>query len=205
MVDNFTDTAFWNERYLDRNYAYGEKPNNFLRKHLSLFNSGDDILSLAEGEGRNGVYLACHGINVHAVDFSYAARDKARELAEKHNVLFPYEIADLSQFDLGIDKWNGIVSIFCHLPETLRPHLYQSIRSALKVGGLFLLEAFNPGQLEFDTGGPQDISHLVPLSELMTAFQEFQLIVAQEIERPVHEGQYHNGLSSVTQFIVRKR
>ena len=205
MVDNFTDTAFWNERYLDRNYAYGEKPNNFLRKHLSLFNSGDDILSLAEGEGRNGVYLARHGINVHAVDFSYAARDKAQELAEKHNVLFPYEIADLSQFDLGIDKWNGIVSIFCHLPETLRPHLYQSIRAALKVGGLFLLEAYNPGQLEFDTGGPQDISHLVPLSELMTAFQEFQLIVAQEIEREVHEGQYHNGLSSVTQLIVRKR
>ena len=204
MKQNFTNSAFWDDRYQDEEYIYGQHPNDFLRDNANLFKNGDTVLTLAEGEGRNAVFLAQHGCQVRGVDFSVAGRAKTLQLAQKQKVSVEYDVADITQYDMGYAKWDGIVSIFCHLSESNRSALYQSIEQALKPGGIFLLESYNKKQLEFDTGGPRELSYLLSLYELKKAFQNFEMIVATDVERAIVEGNSHNGISSVTQFIASK-
>lgn len=204
MKQNFTNSAFWDDRYQDEEYIYGQHPNDFLRDNANLFKNGDTVLTLAEGEGRNAVFLAQHGCQVRSVDFSVAGRAKTLQLAQKQEVSVDYDVADITQYDMGYAKWDGIVSIFCHLSESNRSALYQSIEQALKPGGIFLLESYNKKQLEFDTGGPRELSYLLSLYELKKAFKNFEMIVAQDVERAIVEGNSHNGISSVTQFIASK-
>ncbi|MEM1395633.1 MAG: class I SAM-dependent methyltransferase [Cyanobacteria bacterium P01_H01_bin.150] len=204
MKQNFTNSAFWDDRYQDEEYIYGQHPNDFLRDNANLFRNGDTVLTLAEGEGRNAVFLAQHGCQVRSVDFSVAGRAKTLQLAQKQKVSVEYDVADITQYDMGYAKWDGIVSIFCHLSESNRSALYQSIEQALKPGGIFLLESYNKKQLEFDTGGPRELSYLLSLYELKKAFKNFEMIVAQDVERAIMEGNSHNGISSVTQFIASK-
>mgnify|MGYP001803443981 FL=1 len=204
MKQNFTNSAFWDDRYQDEEYIYGQHPNDFLRDNANLFRNGDTVLTLAEGEGRNAVFLAQHGCQVRSVDFSVAGRAKTLQLAQKQKVSVEYDVADITQYDMGYAKWDGIVSIFCHLSESNRSALYQSIEQALKPGGIFLLESYNKKQLEFDTGGPRELSYLLSLYELKKAFKNFEMIVATDVERAIVEGNSHNGTSSVTQFIASK-
>lgn len=204
MKQTFTNSAFWNDRYQDEKYIYGQHPNVFLRDNANLFQNGDTVLTLAEGEGRNAVFLAQKGCKVRGVDFSRAGRAKTLKLAQKQEVTVDYDVADLTQYYMGNAKWDGIVSIFCHLSESNRSALYQSIEQALKPGGILLLESYNKKQLEFNTGGPKELSHLLSLHELEKAFKNFEMIVAQDVEREIVEGHCHNGMSSVTQFIARK-
>lgn len=205
MTKPFAVPEFWDTRYRDKEYVYGVSPNDFLRDHATLFKAGNNVLSLAEGEGRNAVFLAQQGCKVCGVDFSSEGRNKALQLAQKQGVEIDYDTADLTQYDMGEAKWDGIVSIFCHLVDRARPTLYRSIKRGLKPGGLFLLESFNKKQLEFDTGGPREVTHLPSLEELKSAFNDFEIVLAQDIEREIREGPCHNGLGSVTQFIARRR
>jgi cyclopropane fatty-acyl-phospholipid synthase-like methyltransferase len=205
MTNPFALPEFWDTRYRDQGYVYGLNPNDFLREHATLFKAGDKVLSLAEGEGRNAVFLAQQGCKVCGVDFSAEGRKKALRLAQQHGVEIDYDVADLTQYDMGEAIWDGIVSIFCHLVDRARPAVYRAIKRGLKPSGLFLLESYNKKQLEFDTGGPRDATHLPSLEELQRAFDDFEFVVAQDIKREVREGQCHVGLSSVTQFIARRR
>lgn len=204
MAQPFAGPEFWDTRYREKEYVYGVSPNDFLRGHAALFKPGDHVLSLAEGEGRNAVFLAQQGCQVRGVDFSTEGRDKALRLAHKQGVNIDYDVADLTQYEMGEARWDGIVSIFCHLVDRVRPALYRSIKRGLKPGGVFLLESYNKKQLEYDTGGPRDAAHLPSLEELKDAFDDFEIILAQEIEREIQEGPYHHGLGSVTQFIARR-
>jgi len=199
-----TETEFWNARYREEDYAYGEQPNTFLEAHAGLFEKGQSILSLAEGEGRNGVFLARQGCRVTGVDFSTAGRDKAMQLARKHGVALCYALADLTTYDMGENAWHGIVSIFCHLSTEERGGLFAAVKKALEPGGSFLLESYNKHQLSHGTGGPRDAGHLLALSEVSASFADWDIQLAREIERDVREGPYHHGLSAVTQFIAHK-
>jgi SAM-dependent methyltransferase len=205
MTQPFAGTEFWDTRYREKEYVYGVSPNDFLREHAALFKAGDKVLSLAEGEGRNAVFLAQLGCQVCGVDFSAEGSKKALLLAQQHGVKIIYDVADLNQYDMGDAKWDGIVSIFCHLVNTARPALYKSIRRGLKPGGFYVHESYNKKQLEFDTGGPKDAAHLPSLDELKSAFKDFEIILARDLEREIQEGPYHHGLGSVTQFIARRR
>jgi SAM-dependent methyltransferase len=204
MTRIFTAPAFWDERYQDEAYAYGASPNDFLRAHAVLFKPGDRVLSLAEGEGRNAVFLARQGCRVRGVDFSAQGCRKALGLAQEHRLQIEYDVADLTRYDMEEAKWDGVVSVFCHLSEISRPALYQSVRRGLKPGGIVLLESYNRKQLDFGTGGPRESSHLVSLDELKGAFDDFEIMLAQDVMREVREGHYHSGTGSVTQFIARK-
>jgi SAM-dependent methyltransferase len=204
MTQTFTESEYWDERYRDEAYFYGFSPNDFLREHAGLFKAGDRVLSLAEGEGRNAVFLAQRGCKVRGVDFSARGYEKAMELARRQVVSIEYDVADLTQYNMGDAQWDGVVSIFCHLSERDRPALYRSIKRGLKPRGVFLLESYNKQQLDFGTGGPKEISHLVSLSDLTGAFGDFEILLARDILRDVQEGTHHNGAGSVTQFIVRK-
>lgn len=126
----------WDERYSAQEYAYGTNPNKFLEANVSSIPKGK-VLSLAEGEGRNAVFLAKQGYSVTAVDASLVGLNKARKLAEDNGVVVEFIHTDLAEYDLGENKWDGIVSIFCPLPSSIRKQLHKKVEAALKRNGVW--------------------------------------------------------------------
>lgn len=204
MVNQFEISDYWNERYQSSDNLYGYLPNDFLKENIHLFEPGSQVLSLAEGEGRNAIFLAQKKCLVKGVDFSERAKQKAQSIANDHNVGIDYEVADLSDYKIRNSEWDAVISIFCHLGPDARSKVLNNVKNGLKPQGIFLLESYNVGQLKYRTGGPSAPTHLVSLDELVGVFQDFEIIVAQETERSVIEGTGHTGLASVTQFIARK-
>ena len=154
---------FWDSRFGGPEYVYGTEPNDLLREQASLLPLPGPILSLAEGEGRNAVFLASRGYRVTAMDSSAVGLGKARLLAAARGVEIETVHADLADFDLGIERWGGVVSIWCHLPSVLRADVHARIRRSMKPGGVFLLEHYHPRQIPYNTGGPKDPDLLVTL------------------------------------------
>jgi SAM-dependent methyltransferase len=193
----------WDERYGCEEYAYGTQPNRFLEAHVNEIPKGK-VLSLAEGEGRNAVFLAKQGYTVAAVDGSIVGLNKARRLAEKNGVVVEFIHADLADFDLGEDTWDGVVSIFCPLPSSLRKQLYKKVELGLKRKGVFLLEAYTPEQLKHGTGGGSsaDVMQSKDSLRLELAGLKFRHLI--ELERDVIEGSYHTGVGAVVQAIASK-
>jgi SAM-dependent methyltransferase len=198
------DAQFWNERYGQEAYAYGTEPNSFLKSSLHHFPKTGRVLCLAEGEGRNALFLAKQGYAVCAVDMSSAGKEKAAKLASDHGVSFDYIVSNLSDYDFGENKWDMIVSISAHTDPATRKGVYQKSLKALKKGGIFILESYHPKQLQYGTGGPKDIEWLVSLDDLFSHFPKEQVIHQAELERDVNEGAFHTGKAFVTQFIWRK-
>lgn len=193
----------WDERYAVAEFVYGKEPNRFLAEHYSKLPRGK-LLSLAEGEGRNAVFLAAHGYEVTAVDASSVGLDKGRQLAEELGVNVEWIHADLNDFELGIDQWDGIVSIFCPLPSSIRRKLYQSLPQALKPGGVFLLEAYTPAQIGRGTGGGNSPDVMQTVISLIAELPGMTFSHLQELEREVVEGIYHTGNGCVVQAIAQK-
>jgi Tellurite resistance protein TehB. len=193
----------WNQRYAVDDYVYGKAPNDFLREQHGAIPKGK-VLCLAEGEGRNAVYLASLGYEVWAVDASSVGRDKALKLAKEMNVSLNYEVADLAEYDLGNNEWSGIVSIFCHLPPALRESLHRRVVAALKPGGVILLEGYRPDQLEFGTGGPPSKELMMSAQQLQSDFSLLSVVHLQELERDVTEGICHTGEGAVVQMVASK-
>ena len=198
-----SSVATWDERYAEPDFAYGDAPNDFLRAQGSMLRGR--VLCLAEGQGRNAVFLATLGLNVTAVDQSAVGLACAEQLAGRNGVTNQTEVADLGAFDLGEERWGAIVSIFAHVPAAVRKALHSRIAAALKPGGLFLLEAYRPEQLGLGTGGPQNLALMMSLAELREELAGLDWLVGEEVEREIHEGVYHNGLSRTIQVVCRKR
>ena len=196
---------FWDERYSGVQFAYGVEPNDFLAAAARHLLPSSKVLSIGEGEGRNATFLAKQSHRVCAVDQSEIGLQKATKLALSHECSIETAVADLEDYQFGELQWDAVVSIFCHTPKALRMGLYLRIKAGLKVGGIFIVEAYAPEQLARDTGGPKEIDNLVPLEELLTEFLDFEVIHAQATTRLIQEGQFHQGLSDVTQFIGRKK
>ena len=193
----------WDKRYGAADFFYGTEPNDFLRAEAARLPRGD-VLCLGDGEGRNGVWLAEQGHTVTSIDLSAVGLAKAAALAETRGVRLTTVQADLATFDLGRDRWHGVVSVFCHLPSALRRDVYARVVRALRPGGVVLLESYTPAQLGRGTGGPPDVDMLVDLVSLRTDFAELEMLHAVERERDVREGKGHRGPSSVVQLIGRK-
>lgn len=193
----------WDERYSEPGYAYGTEPNDYLVEMAGLLPPGK-LLSVAEGEGRNAAYLAQLGHDVTAVDSSHVGMQKAEELAQSRKLAIQTIVADLNEYQPGIEQWDAIVSIFCHLPVAQRSVLHQKLVAALKPGGIMLLEAYTPRQLQFGTGGPGSADLMMTLEALQIELAGLQLEIAQEIDREVNEGQYHHGQAAVVQIFARK-
>lgn len=193
----------WDERYAAEEYVYGTEPNDFLKDHFHHLPKGK-ILCLADGEGRNSVFLAENGYEVTSVDSSAMGIKKAQELAKQRGVNIETHVEDLTHFDLGTEQWDGIVSIFCHLPPALRQHVHSQIPHALKPNGVFLLESYRPEQLDYKTGGPQVAEMTISLDNLTNEIDGLTCVIRQEVERDVTEGVFHTGLAAVTQFIAKK-
>ena len=194
----------WDERYAVAEFVYGKEPNTFLAEHYLKLPKGK-VLSLAEGEGRNAVFLAAQGFEVTAVDASLVGLDKGRQLAEELGVHVEWIHADLNDFDMGLQQWDGIVSIFCPLPSSIRQKLYQKLPQALKPGGVFLLEAYTPDQVGRGTGGGNSLDVMQTVISLIAELPGLTFNHLQELEREVVEGIYHTGNGCVVQAIAQKR
>ena len=194
----------WDERYSAEGYAYGTKPNKFLEENFNCIPKGK-VLSLAEGEGRNAVFLAKQGYSVTAVDASLVGLNKARKLAEENGVVVEFIHADLAEYDLGENKWDGIVSIFCPLPSSLRKELYKKVIRGLKANGVMLLEAYTPDQLKYGTGGGNSVDLMQSKETLNLELAGLEFKHLMELERDVIEGIYHTGIGSVVQVIATKK
>lgn len=196
-------TNKWNERYDTEEFVYGREPNAFLAGVSAMMPPGD-VLCLAEGEGRNAVFLARRGHRVLAVDSSAVGLAKAAQLAEEHGVRIETLTADLADLVIEPGRWDAIVSIFCHVPPPIRRTLHRQAVAGLRPGGLFVLEAYTPAQLAFRTGGPPTVELLMTLADLREELAGLEFLQALEIERDVVEGRLHTGRGAVVQIVARK-
>lgn len=198
------DPSFWDARYRGEAYAYGREPNEFLRGEAHRIPRGD-VLCLAEGEGRNAVFLAGLGHRVTAVDFSTEGLRKGERLAKESGVTVTFVQADLAAFEPPVDALTGIISIFAHTPAETRRRVHAWVPKALAPGGVFILEAYTPNQIAFGTGGPKNPALCMTLDELRADLAALDLVVAREVERDIHEGSLHGGRSATVQIVGVRR
>jgi len=193
----------WDERYSADEYIYGTEPNEFLAGVTSQIPKGK-VLCLAEGEGRNAVYLAGLGYDVTAVDASAVGLKKAQRLARERGVEINTVVSDLAEFEIAPDSWDGIVSIFCHVPPAIREPLHRKVVAGLRSGGVLVLEAYRPKQIEYGTGGPPVPELTMTLEGLRKELQGLEFKHAEELDRDVTEGLYHTGIGAVVQLVAVK-
>ncbi|QDV70887.1 tellurite resistance protein TehB [Rosistilla carotiformis] len=192
----------WNARYSASEFAYGTEPNSFLKQHADLLL--DPVLSIAEGEGRNAVFLASKGLRVHAVDNSSVGLAKAAKLAADRKVDITTEVTDLQNFTPEPNAYGGVVSIYAHLPSSIRAKLYPLLVKTMRPGGILILESYSENQRGRGTGGPSDPDLLLTCGKVEKEWVGLETILLQETEREVLEGKFHTGLASVIQYIGKK-
>ncbi len=191
----------WNERYSDAFASYGTEPNDFLRAVADRIPPGP-VLCLAEGEGRNAVFLAQRGHEVTAVDLSEVGLANASRLAAERGVSIRTVVANLDGYDLGEAHWAAIVSVWAHVPRPLRRRLHAACVRALRPGGAFVLEAYTPRQLSRPgKGGPASADLLMTPEALREELTGLRLVHCEEVDRDVSEGLYHQGPSTTVQVL----
>jgi SAM-dependent methyltransferase len=193
----------WDDRYNDKGYFYGVAPNDYLAAQFETIPSGR-VLCLAEGEGRNAVFLAEQGYQVTAVDASKVGLDKADKLAHDRGVRITTVQADLAEYQIEASSWQGIVSIFCHLPPELRQQIHRAAANGLVSGGVLILEAYTPDQLNNTTGGPPSAELMMDASMLREDFKDLDVVHLAELKRDVIEGRGHTGAADVVQLTAIK-
>jgi cyclopropane fatty-acyl-phospholipid synthase-like methyltransferase len=195
----------WQERFAAPGYLFGTAPNTFLKNHAHLLKKGEKALSIADGEGRNGVFMAEQGLDVLSIDFSPVAQEKARKLAAERGVTLKVERVDILNWDWPVEAFDVVVGVFFQFagPEG-RAKIFEGIKKALKPGGLLLLEGYGPKQLEYKTGGPPHLENLYTRELLEKAFADFSSIEVREYDAEIHEGSGHGGLSALVDLVGRK-
>lgn len=204
MTSPAYDATFWDQRYGKADgFVFGTEPNDFLRAVAARIPTGP-VLCLAEGEGRNAVFLATRGHTVTAMDQSAVGLTKAQALAARRGVTLTTQVGDLATYDLGHARWAAVVAIFMHLPPALRRDVFAHTVTALAPGGVFVGEFYTPAQLAFDTGGPKDATLLPTLALLRAELAGLTFEIGRELERDVIEGPGHTGRAAVVQVLARK-
>lgn len=203
------NSVFWNERFAQDNYVYGETPNEFLEKKLHDFKPGK-ILFPCEGEGRNSVFAASLGWDVYAFDQSVEGKKKAEKLAEKKNVKINYSICEVEEADYPKESFDAIVLIFAHFPEPIRRRLHRKLSAYLKKGGHLIIEGFEKKHSDNQktnpkAGGPRDEGMLYNLEDLKEDFEGFEFIESDYAEEILKEGEFHVGKSNLARLVAVKK
>ncbi len=197
------NAEFWNARYSDNEYAYGKEPNQFFAEEIKKLTPGTALFP-CDGEGRNSVYAAALGWKVSAFDFSASGKEKADKLASENNVEITFQTADASAVEYEAEQFDLIVFTFAHLPENIRMRLHKEAINWLKTGGEIIYEAYNPKQLNNNTGGPKDLSMLGSRDVIAADFGSLTTQYLEELQVEVNEGKFHNGVADVIRFVGRK-
>ncbi|MBX7182295.1 MAG: class I SAM-dependent methyltransferase [Bacteroidia bacterium] len=202
------DAEFWNNRYQEQVFAYGEEPNEFLADELRKLKPGK-ILFAAEGEGRNAVFAAELGWEVWAFDQSKEGQKKAIELANKRGVKINYLVGDASEINWDFSSFDAIALIYSHLPPSIRTTFHLRSIDLLKNEGHIIMEGFSLNNLEYVAknpaiGGPKNPDFLFSIAMVEQDFHTLQTLVLEEVEIELHEGVYHNGTGCVIRYIGKK-
>jgi len=206
-----TSTAFadpagtWNQRFAADGFLFGTEPNAWLREHAGVWQPGQRVLSVADGEGRNSVWLARRGLQVDAFDISEVGVAKARRLAATHGVEVNFSVADCDGFAWPEAAYDGLAAIFVQFADpALRSRLFAHIRRCLKPGGTLVLQGYTPRQLEYRTGGPPIESHLYTEALLREAFADLDIVELRDYEADLAEGSGHHGRSALIGLVARR-
>lgn len=193
----------WDTRYAADEYVFGTEPNDFLAQVAHHIPPGR-VLCLADGEGRNGVFLAARGYEVVSVDVSPVGLAKARRLADARGVRLATVAADLDEVEIGHGGWSGIISIFAHLPPELRARVHRRVVEGLAPGGAFVLEGFTARQFAGGGAAADDDARFPGAPALERELAGLRFDVLRELRRELREGPRHNGPGEVVQVLAFK-
>jgi len=194
--------AFWDARFAEPGYKYGIEPNAFLRVQAAQFAPAAKVLLPGDGEGRNGVWLACQGHEVTAVDLSAVGLQKARAMAEQSGVAITTLEADLADWSPGHAQWDAVCLVFTHLPGSIRRSVHRKLAQGLRPGGRLVLEAFHPAQLTLRSGGPKDLDMLYTPAMLDADFAGLlRCELSWHGDTVLDEGPGHQGAAHVTRWV----
>jgi cyclopropane fatty-acyl-phospholipid synthase-like methyltransferase len=202
---NMSELERWETRFRAPGYVFGEEPNAFLKSKAHLLRKDQNALSVADGEGRNGVWLAEQGLDVLAVDFSESALAKARALASKRGVQLRTELADMFTWRWPASAFDVVVAIFTQVafPQA-RAEFFSNLKRALKPGGLLLMQGYRTEQLTYGTGGPPEAERLYTRALIEKEFGDLADLEIREHDSVINEGTAHVGMSALIDVVGRK-
>jgi SAM-dependent methyltransferase len=199
------DANIWNKRFEGEGYVFGTEPNAYLREHAVHWGPDGRVLCVADGEGRNSVWLAAQGFRLFAFDISEVGVAKARKLAAATGVSVEYSVADCDSWPWPTETYDGVAAIFVQFADpTMRERLFANIIRSLKVGGILVLQGYSPKQLEYKTGGPSVLSHLYTEELLRTAFASTEILELRAYDADLTEGTRHRGQSALIGMVARR-
>ena len=204
---SFDHEAFWSARYRDAgdDYLFGTAPNKFLASQAERFSAGMKVLAVADGEGRNSVWLAEQGCAVTATEISPVALEKAAKLARGRHVVVDFMQADILAWTWPMAAFDAVVGIFIQfVGPAERAHQLAGMKQAVKPGGLLFLQGYMPKQLEYGTGGPSAVENLYTEALLREIFSDWEIVLLHEHEDLIDEGRGHSGRSALIDLIARK-
>jgi SAM-dependent methyltransferase len=200
-----SQTTIWDERYAAAEYVFGTAPNAFLASQAHRLQIGWTALAVADGEGRNGVWLAEQGLEVLSMDLSAPAQAKALKLAEERGVMLMLEQTDIATWKAPAAAFDLVAAIFIQFAgPDLRTQIFREMKRAVKPGGLILLEGYRPEQLTYGTGGPRIVENLYDEALLRTAFADFEILELNAYDAEIHEGAGHCGMSALIDLVAKK-
>ena len=203
----FSDaTQFWNERFDKEEFIFGKEPNEYLvEKTKQYLKPQDKVLCIADGEGRNGVWLAKQGMQVVGFDASDVALAKARQFAKENQVEVEYAFSDTDSYDWPENTYDAVIGIFIQFADpAMRARIFKHTYKTLKPGGLFILQGYTPKQLEYKTGGPSLIEHLYTEELIRDLAKDFEILELVSYEKELSEGPRHTGMSAILGLVCRK-
>jgi SAM-dependent methyltransferase len=197
---------FWNERFDKAEFIFGKEPNQYLLEKTGQYlKPNQRVLSIADGEGRNGVWLAKQGMQVVAFDASDVALAKAKHFAKDNQVVVEYIFSDTDSFTWHTNTYDAVIGIFIQFADpTMRARIFQKTYEALRPGGIFILQGYTPKQLEYKTGGPSLIEHLYTEALIRDLVKDFNILELQSYERELSEGPRHSGMSALLGLVAQK-
>ena len=195
----------WDERYDRPDYLFGTKPAlGLIRQESKLIQKGKS-LAVADGEGRNSVYLAKQGYEIRAMDSSKIGIEKAQKLADEAGIDIEFQLADIYDYNWSQDSFDNVMAIFIQFaPPTSWHQIFEGMKQALRAGGIIFIHGYTRKQIQYGTGGPSNIDHLYEPEMLAEAFADFEIITNEAYEAEVDDGPGHNGLSALIDFVARK-
>lgn len=195
----------WDDRYSREDYVFGTEPNAFLASCAPLLRAGQSALCVADGEGRNSVWLAGQGLAVTAFDASAVGLAKARKLAGARGVAVDYRLASIEDWDWVPDSFDVVAAIFIQFADpALRSLIFEGMKRTVKPGGLLLMQGYRPEQIEYATGGPRARENLYTRALLEEAFAGFAILRLHEHDDEIREGPGHAGMSALIDLVARK-
>jgi SAM-dependent methyltransferase len=201
--DNPLET--WNARFAREDFFFGEEPNAFLRTQSHWLRPGSSVLCVADGEGRNSVWLGEQGFQVTAFDFAPNGVAKAKRSAQRRNVSVNHELGDIYTWPWTAKRYDALVVVFIQfLPPDVRDSVFAGMKSAVEPGGLLLLEGYRPEQVDYGTGGPPRREHMYTREWLESTFSGWEMLVLNDYDAVIEEGQAHKGMSALIDLVARK-